>query len=164
MTKQQPDKNNIPFEPSSKAKKPKLPIAKPKALDPKTSAESSDFKVTATTIPPEVNKRMVRRSAVFCGIPTSMGIGTFFLSYAIAANHWAELPNSAVVLVSMGCMGLGVLGLSYGALSASWDENRDGNWWGWQEFKQNFGYLTAAWKQQKAEKARSEKLSTQKSD
>jgi len=177
-----PEQPHIPFEPSSKTRKQKPPQREAIAKDkPKVSPKSAgtnpkvpnaqiprskpsrsgnlESKNTATTIPPEVNKRMVRRAAWFCGIPTSLGFGTFIVSYAIAVNHWVELPNSAVVLVSMGFMGLGVLGLSYGALSASWDENRDGNWWGWQEFKQNFGYVTADWKQKKAEK-----LSSQKSD
>jgi hypothetical protein len=45
-------------------------------------------------------------------------------------------------------LGLGVLGLSYGAISASWDVGRLGTWWGNEEFKKNFGYLKEAWKSQ----------------
>jgi hypothetical protein len=46
----------------------------------------------------------------------------------------------------MGFFGLGVLGLSYGVLSASWDEDEPGTKFGWQEFKTNFGRMTAAWR------------------
>jgi hypothetical protein len=51
-----------------------------------------------------------------------------------------------VVLVSMGFFGLGVLGLSYGVLSASWDEEIPGTKLGWQEFTTNLGRMTSAWR------------------
>jgi len=56
------------------------------------------------------------------------------------------------VLVSMGFFGLGVLGLSYGVLSASWDENRVGTLLGWQDFTQNLGRTIAAWRSIKQDK------------
>jgi hypothetical protein len=160
-------KEQIPFEPNSgktsgkKSKKnpERSPIPSAKKLVKKLEPETPQSASPDSTIPPEVNKRLVRRAAIFCGIPTSLGFITFIISYIIVVKKWADLPNSAVVLVSMGFLGIGVLGLSYGAISASWDENRVGHWWGWQEFKQNFGYLQDAWKSQRAEK-----LSAQKPD
>jgi hypothetical protein len=68
-------------------------------------------------------------------------------SYAVVSNHLFSLPNTAVVLLSMACFGTGVLGLSYGALSASWEPERVGSWWGWAEFNRNFGYLRTAWQE-----------------
>lgn len=103
-------------------------------------------------IPEVVNRRLVRRAALFSGIPTSLGILTFIASYIIVSQKWLELPNTAVVLVSMLFFGLGVLGLSYGAISASWDEERVGSWWGWQEFTHNFGILWEAWQAQRQHK------------
>ncbi len=170
MTRQQ-----IPFEPNSgKKNADKTPLPQPKKPEfGKSGSKKSESSKPNSgkpnksqdadgTIPPEVNKRLVRRSAIFSGIPTSLGFITFIASYVIVVKKWADLPNSAVVLVSMGFLGIGVLGLSYGAISASWDENRVGHWWGWQEFKQNFGYLQDAWKAQRAEKI-AEKLSAPKS-
>jgi hypothetical protein len=46
----------------------------------------------------------------------------------------------------MGFFGLGVIGLSYGILSASWDENREGSFWGTEEFATNFGRMITAWR------------------
>jgi Photosynthesis affected mutant 68 len=150
-------RSQLPFEPNS-AKKSKKSQGQPSKSPLKnletTKVEPSN---TADTIPPEVNKRLVRRAAIFSGIPTSLGFITFIVSYIVVVKKWADLPNSAVVLVSMGFLGIGVLGLSYGVISASWDENRVGHWWGWQEFKQNFGYLRAAWKAQRAEKVSAQK-------
>ncbi len=124
----------LPFEPQpiqGKKKNPKSPAPSQKSIG----------------IPDVVNKRMVRRAALFCGIPTALGILTFIASYILVSQHIWELPNSAVVLVSMLFFGIGVLGLSYGAISASWDEDRVGSWWGWQEFTKNFSALQNAWKQ-----------------
>ncbi len=83
---------------------------------------------------------------VFCGIPTALGVSTFFASYFIVVNGVFDLPNSAVVLMSMACFGLGVIGLSYGVLSASWEEDIPGSLIGLGEFKTNLGRMTAAWR------------------
>jgi hypothetical protein len=97
-------------------------------------------------IPQVVSQRMARRMAFFCGIPSALGMATFVVSYFLVRNEILALPNVVVVLVSMGFFGLGVLGLSYGVISASWDEERLGSWVGWSEFTLNWGRLTAAWR------------------
>jgi hypothetical protein len=163
-----PTEDRIPFEPGNRSKKSKedkkplkdsaperlatsFPTAKdrndPQGLDKIKNTPRKDV----LGIPPEVNKRIARRVALFCGIPTFLGISIFIISYIIVVKHWADLPNVAVVLLSMLCFGLGVLGLSYGVLSASWEEDRVGSWWGGDEFGRNFGYLKEAWKNERAE-------------
>lgn len=97
-------------------------------------------------VPEVVSRRMVRRMAFFCGIPSAVGMSTFFVSYEIVINGWFKLPTAAVLLVSLGFFGLGVLGLTYGVLSASWDEDRLGGWLGWGEFTTNLGRMTEAWR------------------
>jgi len=154
----------IPFEPNNRSKKAKTKEVKKPPIAP-TAATKSVVKPIASTntstkppspkrndplgIPDEVNRRIVRRAAWFCGVPTSLGITTFVVSYIIVSKHILELPTSVVVLLSMLFLGLGVVGLSYGAISASWDEGRVGSWWGGEEFKKNFGYLREAWRSQK---------------
>ena len=97
-------------------------------------------------IPDSVSRRMVRRMALFCGVPSALGLSSFVVSYA-AVSHGVELPNTAVLLVSLGFFGLGVLGLSYGVLSASWDETTPGGLLGVDQFRVNFGRMTSAWKE-----------------
>jgi len=135
-------KKPLPFEPQPIKGKKKTPKSPAQPAVPAPSQKSMG-------IPDVVNKRLVRRAALFCGIPTALGILTFVVSYMLVSRHIFELPNSAVVLVSMLFFGIGVLGLSYGAISASWDEERVGSWWGWQEFIKNFSALQNAWKQQR---------------
>jgi VIT1/CCC1 family predicted Fe2+/Mn2+ transporter len=147
------EKSRLAFEPTQTRKKPvkKNPPASPSKSDKKSSsaptgkqakADASDF----AGIPEVVSKRMVRRMAFFSGIPTSLGMLTFIVSYIVVSQHLAKLPNVAVLLVSLGFFGLGVLGLSYGALSTSWDEDRVGTWFGWNEFKVNFGRTIDSWR------------------
>jgi len=95
---------------------------------------------------------MVRRIAVFSGTPTALGVASFFVSYYVVSQGLFKLPNTAVLLVSLGCFGLGVLGLSYGVLSASWDEEVIGSWWGGPEFSINIQRLWMAWKESRLQK------------
>ncbi len=137
----------LPFEPDT-AKKPKPakpaakkrpPVVMNKPERPRSSADNR--------IPEAVSKRMITRSVVCSGIPTFMGIGIFVGAYFLALNGM-RLPNVVVLLVSMGCLGLGVMGLTYGILSASW-EDTDGSFWGLDEFKVNFDRMKAGYKANK---------------
>jgi hypothetical protein len=78
---------------------------------------------------------------------------TFVVSYFIVTKGVFKLPNSAVLLVSLGFFGLGVIGLSYGLLSASWDEERPGSLLGFEEFSTNLGRMTDAWKAARQQKS-----------
>ncbi len=137
----------LPFEPRQKRKKAAKaqpsPIVSQNATQPEHKAPNSR---ESMSIPDVVSKRMVRRMALLCGLPSVLGIATFFVSYFLTTQVGLKFPHVAVVLVSMGFFGLGVLGLSYGVLSASWDEEIPGTKLGWQEFTTNLGRMTAAWR------------------
>lgn len=170
MTKPTPER--IPFEPNNRSKKTKESKEskqKPSAtVNVTKNAQKSTINTNSNPkrsdslgIPEEVNRRIVRRAALFCGIPTGLGLTTFIVSYFLVSKHIVDLPTSAVVLLSMLFLGIGVVGLSYGAISASWDEGRVGSWWGTEEFKTNFGHLRGAWKsQQQLVKANQESTKT----
>jgi hypothetical protein len=167
-----PTPERIPFEPNNRSKKtkeskeskktPSAPVNTLKTAQKSTINTNSNSKRSDSLgIPEEVNRRIVRRAALFCGIPTGLGLTTFIVSYFLVSKHIVDLPTSAVVLLSMLFLGIGVVGLSYGAISASWDEGRVGSWWGTEEFKTNFGHLRGAWKsQQQLVKANQESTKT----
>ncbi|TYQ26634.1 DUF3464 family protein [Pseudanabaena sp. UWO311] len=167
-----PTTERIPFEPNNRSKKtkeskeskktPSAPVNATKNAQKSTISTNSNTKRSESLgIPEEVNRRIVRRAALFCGIPTGLGLTTFIVSYFLVSKHIVDLPTSAVVLLSMLFLGIGVVGLSYGAISASWDEGRVGSWWGAEEFKTNFGHLRGAWKsQQQLVKANQESAKT----
>ncbi|AMW29109.1 MULTISPECIES: PAM68 family protein [Arthrospira] len=157
----------LPFEPKKTRKKqadsgksapseqgkPEKSVSPKVAKTPKnsrtsdTSAPRRQPRREDMTIPEVVSQRMVSRMVFLSGIPLLMAISTFVGSYFIVTNEIFPLPNTAVLLVSLGCFGLSVVGLSYGVLSASWDEDLSGSFLGWQEFKINLGRAIEAWKE-----------------
>ncbi len=142
---------SVPFEPkkNNKQRKPAAQkgttIVKPTTPSPAMVEQGSGF------IPEIVSQRMIRRVLVFCGIPILMGVGIFLGSYFVIINHLFKVSNTVVLLTSMACLGLSVLGLTYGILSACWDEEEDstGTLLGWQEFKINFGRMADAYRASK---------------
>jgi hypothetical protein len=137
----------LPFEPVSTAKKtPKV------AKSTKSATRSPRNQRPDAQIPEVVSQRMGRRMAWFSGIPTVLGMMTFVVSYFLVKQAGLDLPPSVVLLVSAGCFGLGVVGLSYGLLSASWDEENVGSLIGTEQFGVNFGRLRAGWKEGKQQK------------
>ncbi|MCM1984858.1 PAM68 family protein [Lyngbya confervoides] len=137
----------LPFEPKS------AKSAQKKAPKPSNSARFSPNPPRRApqsgTIPEVVSRRMAKRMVVFCGIPTLLGLATLPLSYWIIAQDLMDLPNVAVILVSLLFLGLSVLGLSYGVLSASWDEDQPGSWLGISEFQLNWQRLLTSWQERR---------------
>jgi hypothetical protein len=142
-----PSRERLAFEPRQKKKKANKTPTQTQKEPTNTKKQTSDRQKAATgAIPEVVSKRMVRRMALFCGIPTALGMLSFVFFYWIVSNELLEIPSSAVGAVSLGLFGLGVLGLSYGIFSTSWDEDRLGGWLGAKEFKVNFGRMRSAWR------------------
>lgn len=150
----EPQRESLPFEPksskqsSSKAASSNSSSAKASPEPKKSSRRKTSSAQGADgsqkddgSIPEVVSRRMMRRMAVFSGVPTFLGMASFFVSYILLTRHIVELPNVVVLLVSLGCFGLGVLGLSYGVLSASWQEDEVGSLLGLSEFSINFRRL-----------------------
>jgi hypothetical protein len=91
-------------------------------------------------IPDAVANRMARRVAIATGIPTLMGMGVFVGSYLLISRGVMEIPTGVTLLASGGCFLLGLLGLSYGVLSASW-ETAPGSVLGGEQIGLNIGRL-----------------------
>lgn len=143
-----PDPSNrdrLPFERSSNKKKSEKKPPQPVSTQGKSSNKPRR-KVDEDRIPEVVSRRMVRRMALFSGIPTALGMSSFFVFYLIVSHDWLELPNYVAFAVSLLFFGLGVLGLSYGIFSTSWEEAEPGSWWGWSEFRLNLGRMLTAWR------------------
>lgn len=52
-----------------------------------------------------------------------------------------ELPMGTVFVSSGLAFGAGLLGISYGAVSASWDPAQEGSAFGWNEFRANLAAI-----------------------
>ena len=99
-------------------------------------------------IPKYVANRMARRIAFTTGIPTLSGMGVFIGSYFLISKGIAEISPTVTLVSSAMCFLVGLLGLSYGILSASCDFN-PGSFLGFENIKPNINRMKDAFKSTK---------------
>ena len=109
------------------------------------SKKSSKIKNKKSGIPSYVANRMARRIAFTTGIPTLSGMGVFIGSYFLISKGIAEISPTVTLVSSALCFLLGLLGLSYGILSASLDLNA-GSFLGFENIKPNINRMKDAFK------------------
>ena len=83
--------------------------------------KETNIKPQSNGIPKYVADRMAKRIFFTAGIPTLLGMSVFVVSYIIVTKKIAEIPPSSTIAISALFFLLGLGGLSYGILSASWD-------------------------------------------
>ena len=88
-----------------------------------TSENTKSRRKRESFIPKPVANRMARRVIFTTGIPTLLGMGVFILSYIVIVKGIAEIPPSLTLTSSALFFFIGLVGLSYGILSASWEES-----------------------------------------
>ena len=130
-------RNSLPFEPrrSEEGTKSK---SKRSASQPKSSQP----------IPKPVANRMARRVAIATGIPSIMGMGVFVGSYFLVSRQIMDVPPGITLLGSGGFFLLGLGGLSYGVLSASWEQDA-GSLLGFEHIKPNIQRMRESIRAQK---------------
>ena len=139
MKKKQINKKN-------KNKKIKTTIAKSAFESLETKVKSTTNKKSSTSgIPKYVADRMARRIFFTTGIPTILGMSVFVVSYIIVTRNIAEIPPSSTIAISAMFFLLGLAGLSYGILSASWDKE-PGSFFGIENIPMNIQRAKAAFK------------------
>ena len=139
MKKKQINKKN-------KNKKIKATIAKSAFENLETKVKSKNNKKSSTSgIPKYVADRMARRIFFTTGIPTILGMSVFVVSYIIVTRNIAEIPPSSTIAISAMFFLLGLAGLSYGILSASWDKE-PGSFFGIENIPMNIQRAKAAFK------------------
>ena len=111
----------------------------------KTSNRVTSPKRSSTGIPKYVADRMARRILFTAGIPTVLGMSVFVVSYIIVTRNIAEIPPSSTIAISALFFLLGLAGLSFGILSASWDKER-GSFFGIENIPMNIQRAKAAFK------------------
>lgn len=150
----QPQRQPLPFEPKGSASKATNKAAKTSSQGPtvarspsrRTESRQGSGRSESTAIPAVVSRRMVRRMVIFSGIPTGLGLVIFVAAYWLLSRHIVDFPKAVVLLSTLGCFGLGVVGLSYGVLSASWEEETEGSRLGAAEFSVNLRRMISAWR------------------
>lgn len=102
-------------------------------------------KTSSNGIPKYVADRMARRIFFTAGIPTILGMSVFVISYIIVTKNIAEIPPSSTIAISALFFLLGLGGLSFGILSASWDKE-PGSFFGIENIPTNIQRAKSAFK------------------
>ena len=113
-------------------------------IEKKTKINANQNK-SSNGIPKYVADRMARRIFFTTGIPTILGMSVFVVSYIIVTRNIAEIAPSATIAISAIFFLLGLAGLSYGILSASWDKE-PGTFLGIENIPLNIKRAKAAFK------------------
>jgi len=91
----------------------------------------------AGTIPDAVSKRMLQRIVPLFMIPFFGGIAAFIAFYLYGQRSGNTMQPTIVAFATQAPFLLSLLGLSYGVLSASWDEDVEGSFLGFNEVQTN---------------------------
>ena len=129
------DRQSLPFEPKGSKKG----VSKGDVNDPAIRQEA---------IPRYVADRMARRVAVFTGVPTVAGMGVFVGSYLLITKGIADIAPGLTLAGSGFFFLLGLVGLSFGVLSSSWDQ-QPGSLLGLENLKPNVQRMRQSIKAQK---------------
>ena len=113
--------------------------------DLEKDVKANNSKVQSSGIPKYVADRMAKRIFFTAGIPTFLGMSVFVISYIIVTKKIAEIPPSSTIAISALFFLLGLGGLSYGILSASWDR-APGSFLGLENIPLNIQRAKAAFK------------------
>ncbi|WIA14157.1 hypothetical protein OEZ85_002699 [Tetradesmus obliquus] len=101
-----------------------------------------------TETPQVVVDRMFKRVLTFAGAPVALGMVLFPVFWYLKVVQKLEYPLWVVYVTQAAMFGGGLLGITYGILSTSWDPRREGSALGWQELKANLPILLSKNKEQ----------------
>lgn len=118
---------------------------RPKAFGspPAARGEQAPPPARQQVIPDAVANRMVRRIAIATGTPTVVGMAVIVVSYVLVSRGMLDIPPGLTLVGSGAFFLLGLLGLSYGVLSASWEDG-PGSLLGFEQIGLNIGRVRAS--------------------
>mmetsp|Transcript_611 Transcript_611/g.1134 ORF Transcript_611/g.1134 Transcript_611/m.1134 type:complete len:299 (-) Transcript_611:152-1048(-) len=91
----------------------------------------------AAVIPEKVAQRMGKRMLPFVGIPLIGSMASFVGFWYMATYRDMEFQPALVATTSIVLLAVGLVGITYSIMSASWDPDREGSFFGTEEFSQN---------------------------
>mmetsp|Transcript_28446 Transcript_28446/g.77049 ORF Transcript_28446/g.77049 Transcript_28446/m.77049 type:complete len:278 (+) Transcript_28446:310-1143(+) len=97
----------------------------------------------AAVIPEKVAQRMGRRMLPFVGIPLFGSMGAFVGFWYMATYRDMEFQPVLVAGTTIAFLAIGLVGITYSMMSASWDPEREGTALGTDEFSRNVDNIKA---------------------
>ena len=89
------------------------------------------------TLPQEVADRMLRRMVAFAGAPAAVALSALPLARHLESSGALDIRAWQALLFTGALFAASIAGVTYGAVSASWDPARAGSLLGWSEAKVN---------------------------
>ena len=126
-----------PFEPRGSTKASKVGA---KSIGSSKASGSAKAARGQQAIPEMVANRMARRIAIATGIPSALGMGVFVASYFLVSRGVVDIAPALTLVTSGAFFLLGLVGLSFGVLSSSW-EDAPGSLLGFEQIRVNLGRL-----------------------
>lgn len=91
----------------------------------------------AAVIPEKVAQRMGKRMLPFVGVPLFGAMGSFVGFWYMATYRDMEFQPALVATSTIVLLVVGLVGITYSIMSASWDPDREGSFLGLDEFSKN---------------------------
>eukprot|EP00532_Pseudo-nitzschia_australis_P001788 CAMPEP_0168184960 /NCGR_PEP_ID=MMETSP0139_2-20121125/13556_1 /TAXON_ID=44445 /ORGANISM="Pseudo-nitzschia australis, Strain 10249 10 AB" /LENGTH=243 /DNA_ID=CAMNT_0008106693 /DNA_START=289 /DNA_END=1020 /DNA_ORIENTATION=- len=91
----------------------------------------------AAVIPEKVAQRMGKRMLPFVGVPLFGSMGAFVGFWYMATYRDMEFEPVLVAGTTIAFLAIGLVGITYSMMSASWDPEREGSVLGTDEFSRN---------------------------
>lgn len=88
-------------------------------------------------VPELVADRMLGRIIAFFGIPVFGGLAVFVGAFFYSKKYDVVVPPNLIAYATQAPFILGLVGITYGILSASWEPEEEGSWLGFTEFNIN---------------------------
>ncbi|CAN0317623.1 unnamed protein product [Ectocarpus fasciculatus] len=103
--------------------------------------EATEGDPDAGSIPEIVSNRMLSRMVPFFLLPALGGVGVFVAVYVLSHKYDYTIPAYIVAYATQAPFFVALAGITYAIMSASWDEDREGTFFGFDEAKRNFGNI-----------------------
>jgi len=87
--------------------------------------------------------RMGKRMLPFVGLPLFGGMGAFVAFWYFATYKNLEFQPALVAFTTIAMLAIGLVGITYSIMSASWDPENEGSTLGFEEIKTNLGNIKA---------------------
>lgn len=114
----------------------------------------------SAVIPEKVAQRMGKRMIPFVGLPLFGLTATFVTFWYMATYKDYEFQTTLVAFSTIGILVISLSGITYSVMSASWDEDVEGGFFGMEEFRKNVRSIRDGLKRSQENAILREKMST----
>lgn len=107
--------------------------------------EATQLNGNSDEIPEKVFDRMLQRISISVGVPIGSGTTLIYVLDKLTKANIYEPPPWLPFFILLLTFGSGALAMAYGTLSTSWDPDKEGSFFGFEQIEKNWPVL---WKEE----------------